>query len=375
MTLDRRTFIKLGGAGVIGVAFAPLIAGCESYTVEALGDTASIPFLTPVDRFFVQNGGQGSIDGWSAPALTQESWELRIEGFQSGDVATPLTIRWADLMAARDAGKEITLLKTIGCVLESPLRLTPTGYMGNAYWTGVPLKLFLDRAGLAPGIMRLLISGADEFSNNVTMDRIAKSEDQGLIQPLLVYQMNGQPLTPEHGFPVRLIVQEGFGYKNVKWINRIVATRNDFESGTYQDQGFVDDGVMRVTSRSTNIREGTTLSAGKVEISGFAVSGFGPVSRVEVSIDGAPFAPAEIVPLSEIQQSESLPPSIAQIRDKLLFPFRGVWARWRFTWSATSGKHRIAIRAADVAGNAQPDVDRNLYDGQTGVTTYEVTVG
>ena len=219
------------------------------------------------------------------------------------------------------------------------------------------------------------ISGADEFSNNVTMDRIAKSEDQGLIQPLLVYQMNGQPLTPEHGFPVRLIVQEGFGYKNVKWINRIVATRNDFESGTYQDQGFVDDGVMRVTSRSTNIREGTTLSAGKVEISGFAVSGFGPVSRVEVSIDGAPFAPAEIVPLSEIQQSESLPPSIAQIRDKLLFPFRGVWARWRFTWSATSGKHRIAIRAADVAGNAQPDVDRNLYDGQTGVTTYEVTVG
>jgi DMSO/TMAO reductase YedYZ molybdopterin-dependent catalytic subunit len=356
------------------VAFAPLIAGCESYTVESLGDTASTPFLTPTDRFFVQNGGQGSIDGWTAPSLTRESWEMKIEGFQNGDVAAPLTIRYADLMAARDAGSEITILKTLGCVLESPLRLTPTGYMGNAYWTGVPLKLFLDRAGLNPGIMRLLVFGADDFSNNIVMERITKSDEQGLIQPLLVYQMNGQPLTPEHGFPVRLIMQEGFGYKNVKWINRIVATRNDFESGTYQDQGFVDDGIMRVTSRSTNVREGTTLTSGMVEISGFAVSGFAPVKGVEVSIDNGPFAPAEIVSLGEIQQSESLPPSIEQIRAKLPFPYRGVWARWRFAWSAPAGKHRIAIRAADAAGNVQPDVDRDLYDGQTGVTTYEVTV-
>jgi DMSO/TMAO reductase YedYZ molybdopterin-dependent catalytic subunit len=366
--------MKLGGAGIVGVAFAPLIAGCEKYAVEALGDTATTPFLTPTDRFFVQNGGQGSIDGWTPPALTRESWAMTIEGFQSGDVATPLTVRWADLMAARDAGSEVTILKTIGCVLESPLRLTPTGYMGNAYWTGVPLKIFLDRAGLHPSIARLLISGADEFANNIVMERITKSDEQGLVQPLLVYQMNGQPLTPEHGFPVRLIMEEGFGYKNVKWISRIVATRNDFESGTYQDQGFVDDGIMRVTSRSTNVREGTSLTAGAVEISGFAVSGFAPVSGVEVSIDNGAFAAAEIVPLDEIRRSESLPPSIEQIRDATPFPYRGVWAQWRFRWNAPAGKHRIAIRASDAAGNAQPEIDRDLYDGQTGITIYEVDV-
>lgn len=374
MPLDRRTFLKLGGAGILGVTFAPLLSGCEEYSVEALGGSDRTPFITPVDRFFVQNGAQGSIEGWTQPALTSESWALKIDGFQSGDVANPLTVRFADLMAARDAGKEMTILKTMGCVLESPLRLTPTGYMGNAYWTGVPLKIFLDQAGLDPGIMRLLLYGADEFTNNIMMERITNSEADGLIQPLLVYQMNGVPLTPEHGFPVRLVIQESFGYKNVKWIDRITATKNDFIFGTYQDEGFVDDGIIRVTSRSTAVREGTTLLAGGVDITGFAVSGYAPVEKVEVRVDDGAFQQAEIITLDELKRTESLPSAIAQLASALPFPYRGVWAQWRFRWNATPGEHRIAIRATDTMGNAQPDTDRDLFDGQTGVTTYRVTV-
>jgi DMSO/TMAO reductase YedYZ molybdopterin-dependent catalytic subunit len=366
--------MKIGGAGIAGVAFASLLAGCEEYVVTPLGETTATPFLTPVDRFFVQNGGQGSLEGWTRPALTEAAWSLRIEGFAASDVATPLVITFKDLMDAAAAGEEITILKTIQCVLESPLRLTPTGFMGNAYFTGVPLKYFLDKAGLAPSVKRLIFYGADEFVNNIKIERVANAEADGLIQPLLAYRMNGTPLTDDHGYPVRLVIQEGFGYKNVKWLTKIVATKFDVESGTYQDQGFVDDGVIRVNSRSTTIREGTTIPRGPVEISGFAVSGYAPIAKVEVRIDGGAFQEATMVSLEEIRAGEQIPASIAQIAAGQPYPYRAVWTKWRFTWDALAGDHTVAIRATDAAGNAQPDTDTDVHDGQTGVTRYHVVI-
>jgi DMSO/TMAO reductase YedYZ molybdopterin-dependent catalytic subunit len=374
MSIDRRTFIKLGGAGVAGVAFASLLAGCEEYIVTPIGTTDATTFITPVDRFFVQNGGQGSIEGWTRPTLSQGSWTLNIDGFNPGDAATPLVVTYNDLLDAASAGHEITMLKTIQCVLESPLRLTPTGFMGNAYWTGVPLNYFLDKAGLSDKVKRVLLYGADGFTNNLTIDRLKNGAAQGLIEPLLVYRMNGAPLSDEHGFPVRLIVQEGFGYKNVKWITKVVATKFDVEFGTYQDQGFVDDGVIRVNSRSTTIREGSTIPAGPTEITGFAVSGFAPVLKVEIRIDDGPYRDATIVGLEEIAQMEGLPSSIEQFATGLPFPFRAVWSKWRFTWDAPGGEHTIYVRATDALGNLQPEQDTFVSDGQTGVARYTVKV-
>lgn len=372
MDLDRRTFLKLGGAGILGVTFASLASGCEEYIVTPLGENGST-FLTPVDQFFVQNGGQGAIAGWTRPTLSTATWELKIEGFQPGDVTTPLTIRYSDLEEAARAGREITILKTIQCVLESPLRLTPTGFMGNAYWTGIPLDYFLDRAGLASTVKQLLLFGADGFTNNIKMSRIT-SPEAGLVQPLLVYRMNGAPLTPDHGFPVRLIVQEGYGYKNVKWIDKIQATKFEADFGTYQDQGFADDGVIRTNSRSTTIREGGTLAAGNVEITGFAVSGSAPVSTVEVRIDDGPFRAAEVVPLSEITAAEPVPAAVKQIADGTPYPYRAVWTKWRFRWDAPAGNHVVSVRATDAANNQQPEIDDNIFDGQTGIARYNVTV-
>ncbi|HVZ38262.1 MAG TPA: molybdopterin-dependent oxidoreductase [Candidatus Kapabacteria bacterium] len=373
MGIDRRTFMKLGGAGIVGVAFASLVNGCEDYSVTPLGASGA-PFLTPIDLFFVQNGGQGSITQWAQPSLTQDTWQLKIEGFAAGDVGNPMTITYNDVVTAAQAGNEVTILKTIQCVLESPLKLTPTGFMGNAYWTGVPLKFFLDKAEVNPAVLRLLFYGADGFTNNITYDRIINGDAQGLLQPLLVYKMNGIPLTPDHGHPIRLIVQEGYGYKNVKWLTRIQATKFDVAFGTYQDQGYVDDGIISVNSRSTVIREGAALSAGKVEISGYAVSGSAPVNRVEIRIDGGSYQAAEIVPLSELSAETPLPATIKQITDSTPFPFRSVWTKWRFVWDAPAGNHAVSVRATDAAGNAQPEVDGNPFDGKTGVTTYNVTV-
>lgn len=370
--LDRRSFLKLGGAGIVGITLVPLLSGCEDYSVTPLGGDARTPFLTPLDQFFVQNGGEGSISNWTMPDLNINSWSLKITeqtGLGPDAFVLHKTVQYGDLEAA--VAEEVTLLKTMQCVLESPLRTTRTGFIANAYWTGVPLASFLSGVSFQRTPKRYIFYGADGFENNITLTRMA---DTSLRPPILAYRMNGALLSREHGAPVRLIVHEGFGYKNVKWITEVRAINSDSPIGTYQDQGFVDDGIMRVSSRFTSLRDALSVTAGPIEVQGIAVGGLGAVARVEISIDGGPFQTAKLVPLSEIREQEALPSTIRQLIDGQTYPFDAVWAPWRFQWEATAGSHTLAIRASDTLGNVQPDVDDNIYDGNTGVAHITVNV-
>lgn len=372
MSVDRRKFLKLGGMGVAGVLFVPLVQGCERHIVTPLTEPEPTPFLTPTSQFFEQNGGEGAIEGWTQPTYnSEEDWSMQIK---QGNTLLA-TITWADLMTAAEQ-EEVTILKSMECVLQSRIRVTPTGFTGNAYWTGVPLKYFLDQAGMdyseSSGVRRILLSGADGFLNNILPSRILQSEENQLVQPLLVYQMNGRPLPPKHGFPVRLIIQEGFGYKNIKWINEVQSLNFDGDFGTYQEQGFVDDGIMRVNSRSTDVFEGREIPAGPVMISGFALSGYAPIEKVEVQIDDGEVQTAELIPLEEIQNEVALPPNIQQIGDEAEYPFKAVWTPWRYQWDAPQGVHTVRIRAYDRSGNFQPDIDEDITDGQNGVAIYTV---
>lgn len=374
MSIDRREFMKLGGVGVAGVLFIPLLEGCESHVITPLREPADTPFLTPISQFFEQNGGEGAIQGWTRPSFgSAEDWSLVI---REGNT-DKLTVRW-DMLNAAAATESVTFLKTIECVLQSRVRVTATGYTGNAYWTGVPLKHFLDQSGIdyspSSRVKRFFLTGADGFTNNIKPERITNAEAMGLEQPLLVFQMNGRPLPEKHGFPVRLIIQEGYGYKNIKWLTEVQAVNFDLDFGTYQDQGYVDDGIIRTNSRSTSVFEGSEIPAGRTLITGFALSGYAPIEKVEISIDGGAVQTAEIIPLDEIGNEETLPPTISQLAEGLPYPFRAVWTPWRLEWEATEGNHTIAIRAYDAEGNFQPDTDSAISDGQTGVTTYRVNV-
>ncbi|KXK54682.1 MAG: Oxidoreductase molybdopterin binding domain protein [Chlorobi bacterium OLB7] len=264
----------------------------------------------------------------------------------------------------------------------------PAAGVGNRlhrqrYWTGIPLKHFLDKAGIDYNLnRRILLYGADKpsdgsrqfgFINNLTVDRIINGESQGLFPPILAYAMNGEPLTREHGFPVRLIVHEMYGFSNVKWLVRASATQAPQDTGTYQLEGYTER-VIQASSRGTSVREGVSIPRGETVIRGFAISGHAAISTVEISIDGGPFAPATITPLAEIQDQESLPPSIQQLSKGTAYPYQGVWTPWTFRWDAPGGTHTIAIRATDAAGNTQPDPDDSISDGQNGVVKYKVTV-
>jgi DMSO/TMAO reductase YedYZ molybdopterin-dependent catalytic subunit len=160
---------------------------------------------------------------------------------------------------------------------------------------------------------------------------------------LIAYDMNGEPLGPDHGSPFRLVVPHWFAVASVKWLQRIDVLTEPF-SGEFQTGHYVYEWPdrphepvtrMRVRARITDPAPAAVVPAGTYTVTGKAWSGSGPVTAVEVSLAGAgEWYPAHVDPPSGPHQ----------------------WQTWRFTWQATPGRHSLRARATDAAGNVQPDV-------------------
>jgi len=368
----RRTFLHRAGQVVVGLSFIPLL-GCEENTITPRIAGQQVAFLTPPDLdpaqggFYVKNGGEAGIPGWSMPDLDPATWTMQIDGL----VGTPLTLTLADLDA--EADRAVTVLKTMRCIEDDN---TVPGLTGTALWRGVPLRLFLDRAGLDRSrTRRLRLYARDGFTNNLLLTDVYRDFGPGAYEPMLVTHMNGLPLTREHGRPVRLFVYDAYGYKHVKWLERIEATDSDDVFGTYQQRlGYVDDGIIRVTSKITNPLFNEALPAGTLLVSGFAVSGYGTIARVEVALNDGPFEEARIVPLDALADAEPTLMQARQVLDGLPFPFQAVWVTWAFRWDATPGIHRIRVRATDSTGTTQQDHDFVWEDGSSPIPAVTVIV-
>jgi DMSO/TMAO reductase YedYZ molybdopterin-dependent catalytic subunit len=370
MPVTRRNFLQSLGAGIVGVTFVPLLEGCESNTVTPLTTGTDFPFITPIPEHFVQNGAQASIKNWTMPIIDAGTWQLKIDGL----VTTPKTYSFSEIQALA-SGNEMTILKTTQCVLDAPLMASATGFTGTAYWTGFPLTVLLDACGIDKSrTKRVRFYGSDGFRNNLLLGRIYTPASPDLLPPLICHLMNGTPLTLAHGFPVRLIMQEMFGFKCVKWITRIEATDIDDHFGTYQDEGFFDDGTVGVNAKTMNPLSNANVNSGVYQISGFAVAGAAALQKVELQVDGGAWQLADFVPMSEVSAAETIPATIKQLKDNLSFPYRGVWAKWRFQWTATPGSHSIAVRATDAAGDTQPVTDNDISNGTNGIMNITVTV-
>ena len=161
---------------------------------------------------------------------------------------------------------------------------------------------------------------------------------------LIAYEMNGEPLTADHGAPFRLIVPHWYAVASVKWLKRIdVLTEpyvGEFQTGHYiyewPDRPHEPVDLMRVRARITDPAPGTVIPAGTYTVRGKAWSGTGPVTAVDVSFTGeGDWHAAQVEPPKDPSQ----------------------WQDWSLDWKASGiGRHSLRARATDAAGNVQPEV-------------------
>jgi DMSO/TMAO reductase YedYZ molybdopterin-dependent catalytic subunit len=178
---------------------------------------------------------------------------------------------------------------------------------------------------------------------------------------LLAYEMNGQPLLPQHGAPLRLVVPGWYGMTHVKWLTSITASDGPFDGWQQVDAYKIDDvPVQRIEPRALMVPPGIPdflsrerfAEPGRHEIVGRAWSGYAPVERVEVSVDGGDWQPAQL--------------------DEPLGDY--AWRGWRWTWDAQPGSHELRCRAADASGRVQPDVANWNHGGYSNNAVQKVRV-
>jgi DMSO/TMAO reductase YedYZ molybdopterin-dependent catalytic subunit len=243
------------------------------------------------------------------------------------------------------------------------------GAVSTGTFTGVPLAMVLERAGVRPGAVEVRFEGADRGIPRGRTETIAFERslpvDHALNRDvLLVLAMNGAPLTAEHGAPLRVLAPGWYGMAAVKWLHRIEILDHPLDAH-YQTRQYryfrpgVEEAPpvrwMLIKSLVTSFPSGATLPAGPTEVSGVAWCGDAAVAGVEISIDAGPWQAAEV--LGEVA------------------PY--TWRQWRFRWGgAPAGRHSIRVRATDANGVTQPDLpDYNrLGYGNNAVQVTLVTV-
>ncbi len=273
-----------------------------------------------------------------------------------GAVVKPLRLTLADI---RNRPSK-TLAVTLECAGNGRSRLSPRPMsqpwvmeaVGTAEWTGTPLKAILEDAGPTRRASDIVFTGLDRGVQGGVDQHYERSlswEDATHPDVLLAYEMNGAPLLPQHGFPLRVVVPGWYGMTSVKWLRSITVLEDTFE-GYQQARAYhyrVDPDeagvpVTRMLPRALMIPPGVPdfmsrarfVEPGPVVVEGRAWSGRAPVTEVEFSADGGrTWSPAQV--------------------EAAASPY--AWRRWTCAWEATrTAEPELCVRATDAAGNTQP---------------------
>jgi DMSO/TMAO reductase YedYZ molybdopterin-dependent catalytic subunit len=294
--------------------------------------------LVAADRFYVRCN-------FPVPRLDSASWRLEVAGaFDHPDAWTlkglgtlPFVERTITLECA---GNGRTLMTPV-----PPGTPWGLGAVGTARFGGVRLTDLLAASGPRASAAELVFTGADRgsvepegeipYEFNLGLDT-ATSDG-----PILAWTMGGEPLTPEHGFPLRLVVPGDYGMRSVKWLTRITAVEQLFvghfpRKYRYRgERGVVDEtpvGAMRVRSLITSPADRAHLPLGVITLRGIAWSGDGPITSVEIETAGR-WMPARVD--GPVDGSGPV--------------------AWTFDWTPpAAGSHVLAVRASDAAGHRQP---------------------
>ena len=306
-------------------------------------------YLTPTELFYIRSH-------FPVPTIDVAGYRLRIDGA----VRNPLGLSYREL---REMPSE-SRIATFECAGNGRAFLVPTvrgalwelGAVGNAEWTGVPLRALLERAGLEDDACEIVLEGADRGTpaeEPIPPAPIAYARSvarEKAVQPevLIAYQMNGRDLSRDHGFPVRAIVPGHYGMASIKWLMRIQAVREPFQ-GYWQTSDYafwdsLDDKPVRrplgeMKLKSAIARPGVyeTVPPNRIyTVFGAAWAGETEVTEIAVSSDnGQTWAEAQFLDPAH----------------------RYAWRRWQFDWLTPkqSGRYTLLSRARDANGTVQPN--------------------
>jgi len=349
MNLNRRQLFAAAAAGALaGTGSAADLA--KMIVRSSRPEDLEMPlagfnqWITPVDQFFVR------CHTYVPDAPKPEEWRLKLDGV----VNQPVTLTLDDLKKM----PRVDLVAVVECAGNGRSFYQPRvagtqwafGSVGNARWTGVRLRDVLQKAGLKDSAAHILFDGADvpvgkmpDFQRTIPVEKAMHPDT------LLAYEMNGEPLTMEHGFPVRVIVPGWASDSWVKWLQHIEALDHEFEGfwmkTAYRhpahpvEPGAAVDPKEMVPVTDLNVKSviATPLSGwikpGRVRISGTAWSNTSPVERVDVSLDGGQsWKPAKLG------------------KEKGQY----AWRLWQLDWKAAEGAYTLMARATNAAGQTQP---------------------
>ncbi len=315
--------------------------------VERLTD-----YLTPTEQFFVCNSG-------ATPRIQSGSYELRLVG---DGISNDVSLSYDDLLTMPQhtvravmecAGNHRSMFRDVmGVELDKRPQVTElmwsTGAIGMAEWRGVPLAHVLEMAGLKQSAYHVCPKGSETDSREGIIEipmPLSKAMDPDTI---LALEMNGQPLPPDHGHPVRVIVPGWIGAYSVKWVREIEistehlwVTRNTEFYVMMGEDWPVEAGSPAkgapITEQSLKsalaLEWPVSLPAGPHTLRGFARSPGRPIASVHWSDDhGATWNDATLSGPNE----------------------KWGWALFEFQWTATPGDHAIMTRATDIDGRTQP---------------------
>jgi sulfane dehydrogenase subunit SoxC len=289
---------------------------------------------------------------YDIPVVDPTAWRLRV----AGRVRNEIELSLEELRARPHVRRRVTM----ECAGNGRARLDPRPAsqpwvleaVGTGEWGGTPLRPILEEAGPLDDAVEVLFGGLDrglEGGVEQSYER-SLSVDEALRDEVLVaYELNGAPLPPQHGFPLRLVVPGWYGMTNVKWLERITLIDTPFEG--YQqrtsyrlrlEEDEEGEPVTRMEPRALMVPPGIPdflsrermVERGPCVVEGRAWSGWGAITAVDVSADGGEtWSPAALGPADN--------------------PW--AWAPWTFAWEpASPGRYELLCRARDETGREQP---------------------
>ena len=313
--------------------------------------------VTPTDLFFTRSHAP-------VPRIDLAGWRLEVDGL----VDSPRSFSFDDLIRRFARQEVMATMVCAGLRREEFLSLGPLPGelpwgpepVSTGLWAGISLGDVLRAAGLKDGCRHVEFTGLDEverqdvfgFGGSIDLTKALAAE------VLLATELNGEPLPPEHGFPLRAVVPGWIGARSVKWLGRIRVlgepSSNYFQSKAYRLQRELNPSDPRDVTGGVALREvplnsvilapGTnqTIPAGRLQVRGWAMgSGGCPLRTVELSADaGHTWRPARIT-----QTGESW-----------------AWSFWEGEFELPRGRHVLAVRATDGSGTTQPATVRETWN-------------